>query len=119
MKQRVNPFRLVLAAGVLAIAAAGCQGGAPSNAAYMPTSTGAAPAISTSGMALPDKKNKPKIVSSCGQHIKIVLLGIVDCRFHEQGYSGSFTITNNTNGLIGITPMTGDKKTTFTITGLL
>jgi hypothetical protein len=69
-------------------------------------------------MALPDKKHI-KIVSSCGQHIKIVLLGIVQCRFHEQGYSGSFNITNNTNGLIGITPMTGDKKTVFTVTGLL
>jgi hypothetical protein len=117
MKQHPNPFRLVLALGVLALSAAGCQGGTPSTAQYMPTSTGA-PAALTSGIAIPDKK-KSKIVSSCGQHIKIVLLGILDCRFHEPGYSGSFTITNNTDGLISISPTTGDKKTIFTVTGLL
>jgi hypothetical protein len=101
------------------MSAAGCQGGAPSSTQYMPTSTGAAPSIVSSGAFSPDKKKKAKIISSCGQHIKIVLLGIQDCRFHESGYDGVFNITNDTNGLIGISPTSGGKTTTFTITGLL
>lgn len=119
MKQRVNPVRLVLALAVLALSAAGCQGGTPSSTQYMPTSTGAAPSSVTTGTFSPDKKKKAKIISSCGQHIKIVLLGIMNCRFHESGYSGNFTVTNDANGLIGISPNSGDKGTTFTITGLL
>jgi hypothetical protein len=119
MKQRVNPVRFLLALAVLALSAAGCQGGSPSSAQYTPTSTGAAPAIRTTGTVSPDKKKKAKIISSCGDHIKIVILGIMECRFHESNYNGKFNITNDTNGLIGISPNSGDKGTTFTITGLV
>jgi hypothetical protein len=119
MKQRVNPVRFLLALAVLALSAAGCQGGSPSSAQFTPTSTGAAPSILTGGTVSLDKKKKAKIVSSCGDHIKIVVLGIVECKFHESGYNSTFNITNNTNGLIGISPNSGDKDTTFTITALL
>jgi hypothetical protein len=119
MKQRVNPVRFLLALAVLALSAAGCQGGSPSSAQYTPTSTGAAPAMLTGGTLSPDKKKKAKIVSSCGDHIKIVVLGILECKFHESGYTSTFNITNKTNGLVGISPNSGDKDTTFTISALL
>jgi hypothetical protein len=119
MKKQVNPVRFILALAVLALSAAGCQGGSPSSAQYTPTSTGAAPSILTGGTVSLDKKKKAKIVSSCGDHIKIVVLGILECKFHESGYTGTFNITNNTNGLVGISPNSGDKDTTFTITALL
>jgi hypothetical protein len=120
MNQRLNPSRLVLAVAILALTAAGCQGGGPSSATQlMPASTGAAQSVTTGGTFGSDMKQKPQIISSCGKHIKIVLLGIMNCRFHEVKYDGDFTITNHTNGLIGITPTSGDKTTTFTITGLI
>jgi hypothetical protein len=119
MKQRVNPVRFLLALSVLALSVAGCQGGSPSSAQYTPTSTGAAPAALTGGTVSLDKKKKAKIVSSCGDHIRVVVLGIVECKFHENGYTGNFNITNETKGLVAISPTTGDKETVFTITALL
>ncbi|HEY3675584.1 MAG TPA: hypothetical protein VGK84_06290 [Candidatus Tumulicola sp.] len=119
MKQRVNPVRFLLALAVLALSAAGCQGGSPSSAQYTPTMTGAAPSNLTGGTISLDKKKKAKIVSSCGDHVKIVVLGILECKFHESGYTSNFNITNDTNGLVGISPNSGDKGTTFTITALL
>jgi hypothetical protein len=117
MNPRVNPVRFVLAIAVLALSAAGCSGGSPSSAQYTPTSTGAAQA--PAGVTFSPDKKKAKIISSCGTHIKIVVLGIETCRFHEAGYTGSFNLTDHTNGLIGISPSSGDKKTNFTITALL
>jgi hypothetical protein len=117
MNQRVNPVRFVFAIAVLALSAAGCSGGTPSSTQYMPTSTGAAQ--TPAGATVSPDKNKAQIISSCGTHIKIVVLGIQTCRFHESGYTGSFNVTDHTNGLIGISPASGDKKTVFTITALL
>jgi hypothetical protein len=117
MNQRVNPVRFVLALAVLALSAAGCSGGSPSSAQYTPTSTGAAQ-TPAGAIASPDM-NKVPIVSSCGSHIKIVVLGFQTCRFHEPGYTGSFNVTDHTNGLIGISPASGDKKTLFTVSALL
>jgi hypothetical protein len=59
------------------------------------------------------------IKSSCGDSIHIVVAGIVDCKFHERGYDGMFTLHDHTNGLIAISPMKGDRTTKFTITGVL
>ncbi|HEY1680089.1 MAG TPA: hypothetical protein VGF98_00415 [Candidatus Tumulicola sp.] len=117
MNQRVNPVRFVLALAVLALSAAGCSGGSPSSAQYTPTSTGAAQ--TPAGVTVSPDKNKVQIVSSCGTHIKIVVLGFQTCRFHEPGYTGSFNVTDHTNGLIGISPASGDKKTLFTVSALL
>jgi hypothetical protein len=119
MKQRVNPVRFLLALAVLALSAAGCQGGSPSSAQYTPTSTGAAPSALTGGTVSLDKKKKAKIVSSCGDHIRVVVLGIVECKFHENGYTGNFKITDETKGLVSISPTTGDKETIFTVTALV
>jgi hypothetical protein len=58
------------------------------------------------------------IRSSCGHRIHVVVLGIVDCRFHESGYgNATFTLHDHTNGLVIISPTQGNKTTTFTITG--
>ncbi|MGA8476021.1 MAG: hypothetical protein WB681_13290 [Candidatus Cybelea sp.] len=58
--------------------------------------------------------------SSCGHHIRIILAGIVTCRFHEVGdRDAAFTLKNHTQGLILISPMTGNRRTKFTITGLV
>ncbi|MBV9028516.1 MAG: hypothetical protein JO311_07835, partial [Candidatus Eremiobacteraeota bacterium] len=46
-----------------------------------------------------------EIVSTCGNRVKIKVAGILKCRFHERGYDDkTFTITNNTNGLVLISP---------------
>ena len=70
-------------------------------------------------LATPDKKReKIEIVSSCGKHVRIVLLGILDCKFKEENYGdGKFTLKNDTKGIIVITPTSGTRATTFTIAG--
>ena len=83
----------------------------------MPAASTAVSAPQPAGFAAPDKK-KVKIVSSCGDRVRIVVLGILDCKFKEAGYGdGVFTLKNNTKGIIVITPMSGTKATTFTILG--
>ena len=94
-----------------------CHGQMPGGPSYIPTNS----AVSTSqlgGGIAPDTKRK--IVSSCGQHVHIVLAGIVDCKFREAGYGdGTFTLTNDTKGIVVISPSSGTRSTTFTILGAL
>ncbi|HEY6326440.1 MAG TPA: hypothetical protein VIW73_08030 [Candidatus Cybelea sp.] len=70
---------------------------------------------------LPNGEERGELFSSCGHHIRIVLAGIVNCRFHEVGDSKKdvFTLKNDTQGLILISPLTGNRYTTFTITALV
>jgi len=88
----------------------------------MPASSAVAAPQSASGVTpeniLSDKKVSHPIISSCGEHVHIIVLGIVGCRFHEYGYGdGQFTIHNDTNGVIVIYPSSGNNKTTFSILG--
>ena len=66
------------------------------------------------------RAGRAKIISSCGKHVHIVIAGIVDCKFREPGYGGgTFTLTNDTKGIVVISPSSGTKSTTFTILGAL
>jgi hypothetical protein len=68
----------------------------------------------------PNGEEHHELFSSCGHHVRIILLGIVTCRFHEVGdRDAAFTLKNDTQGLILISPMTGNRHTKFTITGLV
>ena len=49
----------------------------------------------------------------------ILIAGLVDCKFSEDGYNGDFSVANDTNGIVLVTPSTGAKSTTFTIVGLV
>jgi hypothetical protein len=112
-----SKYLLIAACAAVTFSVVGCQGGSPGGAAgYTPASSASLPA--PAGI-LPDKKHKGDIDSSCGKRIKIVLLGFVDCKFNAPDYGGNFKVYNHTQGLIGITPETGTKDTTFTVTGLL
>lgn len=59
------------------------------------------------------------IDSSCGNDISITLAGAIDCQFKQTGFSGTFTVTNNLNGIATITPTSGTSATTFTVLGLI
>ncbi len=116
-----NLNRIGLAAGALAlsIAMVACHGQSPGSAGYIPTSSSALSAPQAgAGLNAPDAKRK--IVSTCGDHVHIVLLAIVDCKFRERGYgAGTFTLTNHTKGIVVISPSSGTKATTFTILGAI
>ena len=112
-------FARVAVIAAISFAVAGCHGQAPGGTGYMPAGTAALPAASGEGAATIEFDAKQKIKSTCGNRVRIVLLGFVDCKFHEKGFGGTFKVYNHTKGLIGITPSSGTKATTFTITGLL
>ncbi|MGA8535311.1 MAG: hypothetical protein WB615_14485 [Candidatus Tumulicola sp.] len=60
------------------------------------------------------------VVSSCGHSIRIHILGILRCQFHEEGYDGNFTIDpSHLSGIATISPESGDKHTQFTVTGIV
>lgn len=117
-----NFKRIAVAAGAAAfsLSMVACHGQSPGGSSYVPTASTSlsAPQLGT-GLAAPDKKHeKVEIVSSCGKHVRIVLLGILDCKFREEGYGdGTFTLKNDTKGIIVITPSSGTRATTFTILG--
>jgi|HubBroStandDraft_2_1064218.scaffolds.fasta_scaffold32643_4 hypothetical protein len=117
-----NFKRIGVTAGAAAfsLSMVACHGQSPGGSSYVPTGSTAVSAPQP-GMSLvtPDKKReKIEIVSSCGKHVRIVLLGILDCKFKEEGYGdGKFTLQNDTKGIILITPMSGTRATTFTIVG--
>lgn len=122
MKFNLNRIGLAAAAAALSAGMAACHGQLPGST-YVPAgSTALSVPQAGAGLAAPDKKKKKKveIVSSCGNHVHIVIAGIVDCKFREQGYgNGTFTLTNDTKGIVVITPMSGTRATTFTILGAL
>lgn len=106
-------FTSVAVAFSLGLAA--CHGGSAGSSSYIPA--GASVSQSGQGIEMPDRA-KRQIISSCGKHVHIVLLGIVDCKFREPGYGdGTFTLTNDTKGIVVISPSSGTRSTTFTILG--
>jgi hypothetical protein len=115
--------RIGVAAGAaaLALSIVACHGQSAGTPSYLPAGSSG---ISTQqqldrGIA-PAGEERGEMFSSCGHHVRIILLGIVTCRFHEVGdRDAAFTLKNNTQGLILISPMTGNRGTKFTITGLL
>ncbi len=117
-----NLKRISITAGAaaLSLSVVACHGQSPGGSGYVPpASTSFSAAQQSTGFATPDKKKeKIEIVSSCGKHVRIVLLGIIDCKFREENYGdGTFTLTNNTNGIVVISPSSGTRATTFTILG--
>jgi len=106
-----------LAAASLILAA--CHGGSSETAPYLPANGMSSQQSADRGIQ-PDA-DRGELLSSCGHRIRIVLTGIVDCHFHELGASPKdvFTLKNDTSGLILISPTTGNRHTTFTITALL
>jgi hypothetical protein len=115
---RFNLHRIGFAAAAVAfsLTMTACHGQTPGSGSYIPSnSTALSASHSASDSASPDVR---KILSSCGKHVHIVLAGIVDCKFREPGYGGgTFTLTNDTQGIIVISPMSGTRETTFTILG--
>jgi len=113
--------RLVTGSAALVLILTACHGASSGTPSYLPTGSSG---ISTQqqldrGIA-PAGEERGEMFSSCGHHVRIILAGIVTCRFHEVGdRDAAFTLKNNTQGLILISPMTGNRGTKFTITGLL
>jgi hypothetical protein len=121
MRFNLKRSGLTAAAAALSASMVACHGQSPGST-YVPSGSTALSIPQTgAGLLAPDKKKKKvEIVSSCGQHVHIVIAGIVDCKFREQGYGdGTFTLTNDTKGIVIITPMSGTRATTFTILGAL
>jgi hypothetical protein len=116
-----NLKRIGVAAGAaaLSLSTVACHGQSPGSSGYVPTaSTSLSAPQPGTGLGAPDAKRKIRIISSCGKHVRIVLLGILDCKFKEEGYGdGTFTLTNDTKGIVVITPSSGTRKTPFTILG--
>lgn len=112
-------FAPVAVFAAVAFGVAGCHGQASGGTGYMPAATSALPAGQGGSAAMIEVDAKHKIKSTCGDRVHIVLLGFVDCKFQEKGFGGVFKVYNHTKGLVGITPSSGTKTTTFTITGLL
>ena len=95
----------------LALLLAACHGASSGNAPPLPAG---APSVVSNA---PDSG---QIISSCGHRVRIVLAGIVTCRFHEVGDpNATFKLKDDTHGLILISPLTGNSTTNFTITGLV
>lgn len=114
---RFNLKKIGFAAGAVAfsLSMVACHGQMPGGPSYIPTNSTAASAAL--GLDSPDH-SKRKIISSCGQHVHIVLAGLVNCKFREPGYKdGTFNITNDTQGIVIITPGSGNRATAFTILG--
>jgi hypothetical protein len=113
--------RLVIGSAALALILTACHGASSGTPSYLPTGSSG---ISTQqqldrGIA-PAGEEHGEMFSSCGHHVRIILAGIVTCRFHEVGdRDAAFTLKNHTQGLILISPMTGNRHTKFTITGLV
>ncbi len=118
MESNRHLARLISASAAFVLLLTACHGSPSGTSQYLPSgstsmSAPAGPAIS------PEHEQRGVIYSSCGHRIHIHVAGIISCRFHELRYHGMFTLHNDTNGLILISPMTGNKHTKFTITGLL
>jgi hypothetical protein len=108
-------------AAALALSIVACHGQSAGTPSYLPTgSSGIATQQQLDRGIAPAGEERGEMFSSCGHHVRIILAGIVTCRFHEVGdRDAAFTLKNNTQGLILISPMTGNRGTKFTITGLL
>jgi hypothetical protein len=111
-------FGLAAAIAILSLSMVACHGQSPSSAGYVPM-TPALSAQQGGGIVDPFGK-KARIESACGHRLRIVIAGILSCRFREKGYgNGTFTIVNHESGIIGVTPSSGTRATKFTILGLV
>jgi hypothetical protein len=114
-------IRLVVGPAALIFAIVACHGAPVGSPGYLPTSGSdvVAPQHALAPTVNPDLNLRHVIKSTCGVVLKLVLLELVDCKFVEDGYGGLFTLTNNSHGLLAISPLKGTSKTVFTIVGLL
>ncbi|HEV3090008.1 MAG TPA: hypothetical protein VGX91_01045 [Candidatus Cybelea sp.] len=122
MQANRHLIQLAAALTTLALGVVACQGAPTSSAGYVPpgASNLAAPQANGAGAALPDKKHRrDEIISSCGDHLRIVLLGVVDCKFREKRQDAKFTISDRTHGIVVVSPSKGTSGTTFTILGAI
>jgi hypothetical protein len=120
MKFNLKRIGVAAGAAALSVSVAACHGQSPGSSSYVPTApAGLSASQSNIGLTASDaKRKKVEIVSSCGKRVHIVLLGILDCKFDEKGYGdGTFTLKNDTKGIIVIAPSSGTRATTFTILG--
>ena len=112
-------FAITAGAAILSLGMIACHSQYPGNAGYMPTTPTALSAQQVGGGIEPLGK-KGQIESACGHRLRIVIAGILNCRFHEKGYGdGTFTIVNHETGIVGVTPSSGTKATKFTVLGLV
>jgi hypothetical protein len=109
---------------VAMFAVVGCAGGPNGGAMNSVPSTGSVPASapisraqSEASLASPD--GSTAIQSSCGRHIRVVLLSTVMCRFTEVGYTGEIDVANDASGIVTVDPATGTTKTRFNVTAVL
>jgi hypothetical protein len=106
-------MKLLLATALGVAFLVGCGGGSPS---AVPGAPMAAPLSNAVGS--PD--HFPPVQSSCGNHVRIVVLGIVDCRFKQSGnHGGAVTIdTSHLMGIATVSPTSGTTKTDFQVVGV-
>ncbi|MBV8723713.1 MAG: hypothetical protein JO078_11560 [Candidatus Eremiobacteraeota bacterium] len=116
MESSRHILRLIAGSAAFVLLLTACQGGSPpSNGQYLPSGT-AGMSAPNGPVVTPAGGERREIVSTCGNRIKIKVAGILKCRFHERGYDDkTFTITNNTNGLVSISPtkVTDDHRITI------
>ena len=114
-------LRLVSGLAALLLSAVACNGSPSGGPQYFPSSTSGMSAPQSHLGILPNGEERGEILSSCGRHIRIKVAGILTCMFREPGYGDNspFTIHDHTNGLISISPMSGNSDTKFTVTGLV
>ncbi|MBV8067767.1 MAG: hypothetical protein JO113_07300 [Candidatus Eremiobacteraeota bacterium] len=124
MENKRHLFAVLAGAAVLSLGLVACHGAPSGPSSYLPTSSAVTTPQNNEGQApdsaviVPDKRDRHEIVSSCGTHVHIILLGVVGCNFHERGYGNrTFAIKNNTSGIVVISPMKGNRATTFEILG--
>jgi hypothetical protein len=90
--------RLVTGSAALVLILTACHGASSGTPSYLPTGSSG---ISTQqqldrGIA-PAGEERGEMFSSCGHHVRIILAGIVTCRFHEVGdRDAAFTLKNHT-----------------------
>jgi hypothetical protein len=110
-------LRVVIGLAALSLSLAACH--SSSSGSYVPPSSGVS-APQADLRVSPAHEEHGEITSSCGNHIRIKVAGILNCRFWEAGYGkATLTLQDHTNGLILISPKTGTRHTNFTITGVL
>jgi hypothetical protein len=97
----------------LSLALAACHGGSTGTSSYVPAGSSALQSGPAGIIVGPDVLSGD-IDSNCGKRIHIVVAGIIDCKFDEKGYGNrTFTLTDHTNGLILISPTSGNRHTVF------
>ena len=117
-------MKLLLAMAIGVALLAGCSGGGtPSVAPGVPATNAqqASPIFQSAETDVLNPDHNPPVESSCGNHVRIVVLGVVDCRFTQMGnHGGTVTIdTSHLMGLATVSPTSGTTKTDFLVTGVL